>query len=61
MVNLYGVWAEKKFMGRKYMGILRTTFLISPEGKIAKVYEDVKPDGHAEEVLKDMKALSKKA
>lgn len=61
VVNLYGVWAEKKFMGRKYMGILRTTFLISPEGKIAKVYEDVKPDGHAEEVLKDMKALSKKA
>jgi peroxiredoxin Q/BCP len=41
------------------MGILRTTFLIAPDGKIAKVYEDVKPDGHAEEVLKDMRLLSK--
>lgn len=59
VVELYSVWAKKKFMGREYMGILRTSFLISPEGKIAKVYENVKPDGHAEEVLKDIKELSR--
>lgn len=59
VVNLYGVWAKKKFMGREYMGILRTSFLISPEGKIAKVYENVKPETHAEEVLRDIKGLGK--
>lgn len=58
VVELYGVWAKKKFMGREYMGILRTTFLINPVGKIAKIYENVKPDGHAEEVLKDINELS---
>ncbi len=58
VVELYGVWAKKKFMGREYMGILRTTFLINPAGKIAKIYENVKPDGHAEEVLKDINELS---
>ncbi len=60
VVELYGVWAKKKFMGREYMGILRTSFLINPEGKIAKVYEDVKPAEHALEVLLDIKELSKK-
>lgn len=60
VVELYGVWAKKKFMGREYMGILRTSFLISPDGKIAKVYEDVKPSEHALEVLKDIKEMSKK-
>lgn len=59
VVELYGVWAKKKFMGREYMGIMRTSFLIDPIGKIAKVYENVKPDGHAEAVLKDMKELSR--
>ena len=59
VVELYGVWAKKKFMGREYMGILRTTFLIAPDGKIAKVYEDVKPDGHAEKILQDIKKLGK--
>lgn len=58
VVELYGVWAKKKFMGREYMGILRTTFLINPAGKIAKIYENVKPSGHAEEVLKDINELS---
>ncbi len=57
LVNSYGVWAEKKFMGRKYMGILRSSFLISPEGKIAKIYEGVKPEAHAQEVLADLKSL----
>lgn len=55
VVNLYGVWAKKKFMGREYMGILRTSFLINPEGKIAKVYENVKPETHAAEVLMDIR------
>jgi peroxiredoxin Q/BCP len=48
------VWGEKKFMGRKYMGISRVSFLINPAGKIAKVYEDVKPADHAKEVLTDL-------
>ncbi len=59
VVELYGVWAKKKFMGREYMGILRISFLIAPDGKIAKVYEDVKPSEHALEVLRDIKELSK--
>lgn len=58
IVDAYGVWGKKKFMGREYMGILRTSFLIDPKGVIAKVYEDVKPAEHAQEVLKDMANLS---
>lgn len=49
--ELYGVWAMKKMMGREYMGILRTTFLISKEGVVKKVFEDVKPAGHSREIL----------
>ncbi len=59
LVNAYGVWAKKKFMGREYMGTLRNSFLIGPDGKIAKIYEGVKPDLHAEEVLKDVHELAK--
>ncbi len=59
MVNAYGVWAKKKFMGREYMGILRNSFLIDPKGKIAKIYESVKPADHAAEVLADLKALTR--
>lgn len=55
VVNKYGVWAKKKFMGREYMGILRMSFLIDPQGKIVKIYEKVKPEIHAEEVLLDLK------
>ncbi len=58
-VEAYGLWAKKKFMGREYMGTLRTTFIIDPQGKVAKVYEHVKPEGHAEEVLKDLIELQK--
>ena len=47
----YGTYGEKKFMGRKYMGVHRMTFLIDEKGKIKKIYEKVKPDDHAEEVL----------
>ncbi|PIR44651.1 MAG: thioredoxin-dependent thiol peroxidase [Candidatus Vogelbacteria bacterium CG10_big_fil_rev_8_21_14_0_10_51_16] len=56
-VGDYGVWAEKKFLGKKYMGILRSSFLINPKGKIAKIYENVKPAEHAEAVRKDVVEL----
>ncbi len=58
-LKAYGVWAKKKFMGREYMGILRTTFLIDPKGVIARVYENVKPSEHVEEILKDLNTLKK--
>ena len=51
IAEAYGVWGEKKFMGRKYMGVHRTTFLIDEKGKIKKVFEKVKPEDHASEVL----------
>jgi peroxiredoxin Q/BCP len=51
IADAYGVWGEKKFMGRKYMGVQRTTFLIDEKGKIKKVFEKVKPEDHASEVL----------
>ena len=47
----YGVWGEKKFMGRTYMGVHRTTFLIDEKGKIRKIFEKVEPEDHASEVL----------
>ncbi len=47
----YGVWALKKMMGREYFGVLRTTYLIGPDGKIVKVFEKVKPADHSAEVL----------
>ncbi len=56
VVQLYGVWGKKKFMGKEFMGTQRTSFLIDPEGKIAKVYDKVKPETHAEEVLADLEA-----
>ena len=69
MLEAYGVWGEKsmygrsfmgvirKTYGRKYMGIFRTTYLIGPDGRIAKVWENVKVAGHAEDVLAAAKAL----
>ena len=52
--ELYGVWGLKKFMGREYMGVFRTTYLIDKEGTIKKVYENVKPAGHSQEILADL-------
>lgn len=46
----YGVWQKKSMYGRTYMGIARTTFVIDKDGKVAKIFEKVKPKGHAEEV-----------
>ena len=47
----YGVWQEKNMAGRKYMGVVRTTFVIDQKGKIAHVFEKVKPEGHEAEVM----------
>lgn len=55
MLTDYGVWQEKSMYGRKYMGIVRTTYVIDEKGKIEKIYEKVKVPGHVEEVLKDLK------
>ena len=57
VVGAYGVFGEKKFMGKTYMGASRASFLIDPSGKIAKVYEKVKPEKHASEVLADLTGL----
>ncbi|HAD06815.1 MAG TPA: thioredoxin-dependent thiol peroxidase [Anaerolineaceae bacterium] len=54
--ELYGAWGRKKFMGREYDGVLRTTFLIGPDGTILKVFPDVKPEGHSQEVLAALEA-----
>lgn len=60
VVNLYGVWGKKKFMGREYMGINRVSFLIDPKGKLVKIYDSVKPSEHVAEVLADVKDLKEK-
>jgi peroxiredoxin Q/BCP len=54
----YGVWQEKSMYGRKYMGVARTTFIIDAKGRIAKVFEKVKPEDHATEVEEAITALN---
>ncbi len=54
----FGVWGLKKFMGREYMGVMRSTFLADEKGKIFKAYTKVKPAGHAQQVLDDFKNLN---
>jgi peroxiredoxin Q/BCP len=51
----FGVWGKKQFMGREYMGVNRSTFLVNEKGKIFRVFEKVKPAGHAQEVLEAFK------
>ena len=58
LAKAYGVFGEKKFMGRVYDGIHRMSFLIGTDGTILKTYHKVKPDAHAAEVLKDLTTLS---
>jgi peroxiredoxin Q/BCP len=53
----YGVWQEKMNYGKAYMGIVRTTFLIGADGKVARRWDKVKVDGHADDVLEAVKAL----
>ena len=54
VVEKYGVWGKKKFMGREYMGTMRISFLIGADGIIEKIYENVKPEAHAADVLADL-------
>lgn len=49
--ELYGVWGRKKFMGREYDGVFRTTYLIGKDRKILQVFENVKPEGHSQQIL----------
>ena len=51
----YGVWVKKQNYGKEYMGVTRTTFVIGKDGKVLNVFEKVKPEGHAEEVLATLK------
>ena len=51
LAKKFGVWGKKKFMGREYMGVVRSTFLVNEKGKIFKIFEKVKPAGHSKEVL----------
>jgi len=51
VINAYGVFGKKKFLGKEYYGIMRTTFIIDENGKIEKVFEKVKPEGHALQIL----------
>jgi peroxiredoxin Q/BCP len=57
MLEAYGVWAEKSMYGRKFMGVVRATFLIGADGWIARVWPNVKVDGHAQEVLEAAQKL----
>ena len=57
MLEAYGAWGKKSMYGKSFMGINRTTFLIGPDGRIARIWPKVKVDGHAAEVLAAAKAL----
>jgi len=61
IVKNYKVWAKKKFMGRKFMGVIRSTFLLDPKGRIVKIWDNVKVKDHAKEVLETLKDIQKKA
>lgn len=54
-IEAYGAWRLKKFMGKEYMGVVRSTFLISPDGKIAEVWDKVRVKAHVEKVLQELK------
>ena len=60
IVKSYKVWAKKKFMGREFMGVIRSTFLIDPKGKIVKIWSNVKVKDHAKEVLDTLKIFKNK-
>jgi peroxiredoxin Q/BCP len=59
VIKAYGVWQKKQFMGRELMGIARTTFLIGRGGKIEYVWEKVRPEGHAKEVMAKINEINK--
>ena len=60
VLKKYKVWGKKKFMGREFMGIIRTTYLIDKKGKILRVWNNVKVKDHANEVLETLKGIIKK-
>ena len=60
VLKKYRVWGKKKFMGREFMGIIRTTFLLDKKGKIIKIWNNVKVKDHAKEVLETVKNIKKK-
>ena len=60
VLKKYKVWGKKKFMGREFMGVIRSTFLIDKKGKIIKVWNNVKVKDHAKEVLKALQSIVKK-
>lgn len=60
LAEAYGVWQQKRFMGKKFMGVVRTTYLIDPAGQVARVFESVKPAGHAAEVAQAIEALKRR-
>ncbi len=55
IIEAYGAWRLKKFMGKEYMGVVRSTFLISPDSKIAQVWDKVRVKAHVEKVLQELK------
>lgn len=57
MLEAYGAWGEKSMYGKSFLGILRTTVLVGPDGKVAKVWRNVRVDGHADEVLAAARSL----
>ncbi len=58
MIDAYGAWGEKSMYGKKYMGIERSTVLVGPDGKVRRVWPKVRPAGHANEVLEEVRALA---
>lgn len=59
LCNIFGVWQQKKMCGKEYMGVVRSTYIINPSGKIVASWENVKVKGHAEEVKNKLKELQK--
>jgi len=57
MLEAYGAWGEKSMYGRKFLGIIRTTVLVGADGKVVKVWRNVRVDGHADEVLEAARSL----
>lgn len=57
MIEAYGAWGERNMFGKKFMGILRSTFIIDPDGNIVREYPNVSPKDHAVQIVKDLQAL----
>lgn len=57
LAETYGVWQQKSNYGKKYMGIVRSTFLIDGNGRITRIWRNVKPDGHADKVLDALQSM----